>query len=87
MDHDKRHWKAAKVINLFNDFPNQSPQALIFVMPLLGFGHILTLVVQPAVASFGLPIAEQISDAVEAVITSAQGLMISLPYCFLNSEV
>ena len=56
-------------------------------MPLLGFGHILTLVVQPAVASFGLPIAEQISDAVEAVITSAQGLMISLPYCFLNSEV
>ena len=56
-------------------------------MPLLGFGHILTLVVQPAVASIGVPIAEQISDAVEAVITSGQGLMISLPYCFLNSEV
>ena len=87
MDHDKRHWKAAKVIHLFTDFPNYSPQALIFVMPLLGFGHILTLVVQPAVASIGVPLAEQISDAVEAVIASAQGLMISLPYCFLNSEV
>jgi len=40
MDHDRRHWKATK--------------ALIFVMPLLGFGHILTLVVKPALASLGL---------------------------------
>ena len=56
-------------------------------MPLLGFGHILTLVVQPAVASIGVPLVQQISDCVEAVIASAQGLVISLPYCFLNSEV
>ena len=56
-------------------------------MPLLGFGHILTLVVQPAVASIGVPLVQQISDCVEAVIASTQGLVISLPYCFLNSEV
>ena len=57
------------------------------MMPLLGFGHILTLVVQPAVASIGVPLVQQISDCVEAVIASTQGLVISLPYCFLNSEV
>jgi len=73
MDHDRRHWKATK--------------ALIFVMPLLGFGHILTLVVKPAVASLGLPTATLVFNAVEAVIVSTQGFVISLPYCFLNSEV
>jgi len=73
MDHDRRHWKAAK--------------ALIFVMPLLGVGHILTLVVKPAVASFGAPIAVMVFNAAEAVIVSSQGFVISLPYCFLNSEV
>ena len=49
-----------------------SHQALIFVMPLLGFGYILTLVVQPAVASLANPLAERISEALAAVITSTQ---------------
>ena len=69
----RRHWKAAK--------------ALIFVMPLLGFGHILSLVVSPAVEGLNLPAVLAVYDAVEAVILSSQGLVISLPYCFLNSEV
>ena len=56
-------------------------------MPLLGFGHILTIVVKPAVASIGVPLAVVIADAMEAVIVSTQGFVISLPYCFLNSEV
>jgi len=73
VDDDRRHWKATK--------------ALIFVMPLLGFGSVLTLVVKPAVASLGLPTATLVFNAVEAVIVSTQGFVISLPYCFLNSEV
>jgi len=73
VDHDRRHWKAAK--------------ALIFVMPLLGFGHILTLLVNPTVRSIGVPMVVAVSDAMEAVIMSTQGFVISLPYCFLNSEV
>ena len=31
-------------------------QALIFVMPLLGVGHILTLLVNPTVRSIGVPL-------------------------------
>ena len=62
-------------------------QALIFVMPMLGFGHILTLLVNPTVRSIGVPLVVAVSDAMEAVIMSTQGFVISLPYCFLNSEV
>ena len=58
MDHDRRHWKATK--------------ALIFVMPLLGVGHILTLVVKPTVGSIGVPLVVEVFDAVDAVITSTQ---------------
>merc|ERR550517_1250846 len=72
-DHDQRHWKAAK--------------ALIFVMPLLGVGYVMTLVVRPTVRSIGVPLLIAVSDAMEAVIVSTQGFVISLPYCFLNSEV
>merc|ERR1719153_142833 len=73
MDHDRRHWKATK--------------ALIFVMPLLGFGHILTLVVKPTIASMDIPMAVEVFNAVEAVIMSTQGFVISLPYFFLNGEL
>ena len=47
-------------------------QALIFVMPLLGVGHILTLVVKPTVGSIGVPLVVEVFDAVDAVITSTQ---------------
>ena len=56
-------------------------------MPMLGFGHILTLLVNPTVRSIGVPLVVAVSDAMEAVIMSTQGFVISLPYCFLNSEV
>ena len=72
-DHDQRHWKAAK--------------ALIVVMPLLGVGYVMTLVVRPTVRSIGVALLVAVSDAMEAVIVSTQGFVISLPYCFLNSEV
>ena len=62
-------------------------QALIFVMPLLGVGYVMTLVVRPTVRSIGVPLLVAVSDAMEAVIVSTQGFVISLPYCFLNSEV
>ena len=68
------------------DFSLQ-PQALIFVMPLLGVGYVMTLVVRPTVRSIGVPLLVAVSDAMEAVIVSTQGFVISLPYCFLNSEV
>ena len=56
-------------------------------MPLLGVGYVMTLVVRPTVRSIGVPLLVAVSDAMEAVITSTQGFVISLPYCFLNSEV
>ena len=56
-------------------------------MPLLGVGHVMTLVVRPTVRSIGVPMLVAVSDAMEAVIVSTQGFVISLPYCFLNSEV
>ena len=56
-------------------------------MPLLGVGYVMTLVVRPTVRSIGVPLLVAVSDAMEAVIVSTQGLVISLPYCFLNSEV
>ena len=71
-------------------------------MPLLGVGYVMTLVVRPTVRSFGIPLMVAVSDAMEAVIVSTQvilqimsmmimsthqGFVISLPYCFLNSEV
>ena len=72
-------------------------------MPLLGVGYVMTLVVRPTVRSFGVPLMVAVADAMEAVIVSTQvilqimsmtmmimsfqGFVISLPYCFLNSEV
>ena len=56
-------------------------------MPLLGVGYVMTLVVRPTVRSIGVPLLIAVSDAMEAVIVSTQGFVISLPYCFLNSEV
>lgn len=87
VEHDRRHWKAAKVGFPLSHQEHMVTQALIFVMPLLGFGHILTMVVKPTVESLGLPLAMSVFKAVEAVIVSSQGFVISLPYCFFNSEV
>jgi len=73
LDHDRRHLKAAK--------------ALILVMTLLGFGFVITLVVRPSVEAMEVPLAIAIFRAIEAVIISSHGLVITLPFCFLNTEV
>ena len=70
MDHDKRHWKAAK--------------ALVVIIPLLGFTYILTLV---GPSKTETPTAYLIYEGVRAILLSIQGGVITLPYCFLNSEV
>ena len=57
-------------------------QALIFVMPLLGFGHILTLLVNPTVRSIGVPIVVAVSDAMELEHMVYQGTV--LGPCFWN---
>jgi len=73
LDHDRRHLKAAK--------------ALIFVMTLLGFGFVITLVVRPSVEAMQVPFAIAVFRAIEAAIMSSHGLVITLPFCFLNTEV
>jgi len=73
LDHDRRHLKAAK--------------ALILVMTLLGFGFVITLVVRPSVEAMEVPLAIAIFRAIEAIIISSHGLVITLPFCFLNTEV
>ena len=99
---DSLQIKSRKKLHCFLDY-SLSLQALIFVMPLLGVGYVMTLVVRPTVRSFGIPLMVAVSDAMEAVIVSTQvilqimsvtrmimsfqGFVISLPYCFLNSEV
>jgi len=70
MDHDKKHWKAAK--------------ALIIVMPMLGFGYLITMVGPDKTET---PSAYTVFQIVRSVVLSTQGLVISLPYCYLNSEV
>jgi len=69
MDHDRKHWRAAK--------------ALIIVMPMLGFGYLITLVGPTQ----DQPTAHTIFEIVRSVLLSTQGLVISLPYCFLSAEV
>ena len=70
MDHDRRHYKAAK--------------ALVVVIPLFGFTYLLTLM-GPSKESN--PLAYTIFQSVRAVLLSTQGAVITLPYCYLNSEV
>ena len=70
MDHDRRHFKAAK--------------ALVIVIPLLGFTYLLTFI---GPNKENNPLAYTIFQSVRAVLLSTQGAVITLPYCYLNSEV
>jgi len=70
MDQDRKHWKAAK--------------ALIIVMPMLGFGYLVTLV---GPSKNSTPWAYTVFQIVRSIVLSTQGLVISLPYCFLSGEV
>ena len=70
MDHDRRHFKAAK--------------ALVIVIPLFGLTYLLTLMGPNKESN---PLAYTIFQSVRAVLLSTQGAVITLPYCYLNSEV
>merc|ERR1719411_248006 len=62
----------------------KSARALVIVIPLLGFTYILTLVGP----SYSLsPLAHQIFQTCRVCLLSTQGAVITLPYCYLNSEV
>jgi len=69
MDHDRKHWKAAK--------------ALIIVMPILGIGYLVTIVGPDPTMSW----AHNTFQIIRSMLLSTQGLVISLPYCYLNTEV
>ena len=56
----------------------KAAKALVIVIPLLGFTYLFTLMG---------PRAFTIFQAVRAALLSTQGAVITLPYCFLNSEV
>jgi len=70
MDHDKKHWKAAK--------------ALVIVMPILGCGYLVTMVGPDQTTT---PWGYTAFQIIRSTVLSTQGLVISLPYCYLNSEV
>ena len=54
------------------------------VIPLFGFTYLLTLVGPNKESN---PLAYTIFQSVRAVLLSTQGAVITLPYCYLNSEV
>ena len=62
----------------------KSARALVIVIPLLGFTYILTMV-GPSHSLH--PLAHQIFQTARVCLLSTQGAVISLPYCYLNSEV
>lgn len=59
-------------------------KALVVVIPVLGFTYILTLL---GPSARDTPMAYTIFQAVRAVLLSTQGAVITLPYCYLNTEV
>ena len=59
-------------------------KALVIIMPVLGLTYMLTLLGPSARDS---PTAYTIFQAVRAALLSSQGAVITLPYCYLNTEV
>lgn len=62
----------------------RAAKALVVVIPVLGFTYILTLL---GPSASDTPIAYTIFQAVRAALLSTQGAVITLPYCYLNTEV
>ena len=62
----------------------KAAKALVIVIPLLGFTYLLTLLGPSKDDSL---LAYSIFQSVRAALLSTQGAVITLPYCFLNSEV
>ena len=62
----------------------RAAKALVVVIPLLGFTYMLTLLGPSATDN---PTAYTIFQVVRASLLSTQGAVITLPYCYLNTEV
>ena len=62
----------------------KAAKALVIVIPLLGFTYLLTFIGPSKETS---PLAYTIFQSVRAVLLSTQGAVITLPYCYLNTEV
>ena len=62
----------------------RAAKALVVVIPMLGFTYLLTLLGPSATHT---PTAYAIFQAVRAVLLSTQGAVITLPYCYFNTEV
>ena len=85
MDHDRKHLKAAK--------------ALVIVIPLFGFTYILTFIGPDEVRLYSykivltsslqreFPLGYTIFQSFRAIFLSTTGFVITLPYCYCNSEV
>ena len=62
----------------------KAAKALVIIIPLLGFTYLLTFI-GPSKESN--PLAYTVFQSVRAVLLSTQGGVITLPYCYLNTEV
>ena len=62
----------------------RAAKALVVIIPVLGFTYILTLLGPSATDT---PTAYTIFQAVRAALLSTHGAVITLPYCYLNTEV
>ena len=62
----------------------RAAKALVIVIPVLGFTYILTLLGPSARDS---PTAYTIFQTIRAALLSTQGAVITLPYCYFNTEV
>jgi hypothetical protein len=62
----------------------KAAKALVIVIPLLGFTYLLTFIGPSKESS---PLAYTVFQSVRAVLLSTQGGVITLPYCYCNTEV
>ena len=62
----------------------KAAKALVIVIPLLGVTYLLTFI-GPSKESN--PLGYTVFQAVRVVLLSTQGAVITLPYCYLNTEV
>ena len=62
----------------------RAAKALVIVVPVLGITYILTLL---GPSARDTPTAYAIFQAVRAALLSTQGALITMPYCYFNTEV
>ena len=61
----------------------RAAKALLIIVPLLGITYLITILPPLSPQSVAYPVFAHF----RAILLSTQGFMVSLPYCFLNTEV